>query len=210
MTHMTSAVWTSSNGSQCSKTFMRNSTITILTAKREWSAKSWKNPNTTETWPSNSNLDSSKLPLCIFTSFFSYVFILTSFLNMPRFDEFLSKVCFYDFLNKQRYQLALFQCRLFFHKYAKTCHSFSRVFQVFCFSKALPVDIFTNVTFSFTDTPNTWKFCLSPTIWGNSLMNTLMPTAVLRPKRVARNSSNAPTLSRTLSRGTWAETAFKF
>ena len=72
MTHMTSAVWTSSNGSQCSKTFMRNSTITILTAKREWSAKSWKNPNTTETWPSNSNLDSSKLPLCIFTSFFSY------------------------------------------------------------------------------------------------------------------------------------------
>ena len=38
---------------------------------------------------------------------------------MPRFDKFLSKPCFNDFLNKQRYQLALFQCRLFFHKYAK-------------------------------------------------------------------------------------------
>ena len=118
MTHMTSAVWTSSNGSQCSKTFMRNSTITILTAKREWSAKSWKNPNTTETWPSNSNLDSSKLPLCIFTSFFSYyVFMFFKYASFWR--VFFSKLCFNDFLNKQRYQLAHFQCRLFFYKYAK-------------------------------------------------------------------------------------------
>lgn len=134
MTHMTSAVWTSSNGSQCSKTFMRNSTITILTAKREWSAKSWKNPNTTETWPSNSNLDSSKLPLCIFTSFFSYyVFMFFKYASFWR--VFFSKLCFNDFLNKQRYQLAHFQCRLFFYKYAKYLpfifHEFLKFFFLF-------------------------------------------------------------------------------
>ena len=58
--------------------------------------------------------------------------------------------------------------------------------------------------------PNTWKSCLFPTIWGNSLTNTWMPTPVPSNKRLARNSSNAPTPSRTPSRGTWTATACKF
>ena len=39
---------------------MKNSTITILIAKSDWSAKSWENPNISEEWPRNSRTDSSK------------------------------------------------------------------------------------------------------------------------------------------------------
>ena len=62
----------------------------------------------------------------------------------------------------------------------------------------------------FADTPNTWKSCLSPTTWGNFWMSTWMPTHALTKTRPARNSSNAPTPSATLPRGTWAATTCKY
>ena len=57
--------------------------------------------------------------------------------------------------------------------------------------------------------PNIWKSSACLMIWGNSSMNTWMPTAALTNKRNVPNSSNAPTASRIPSRGTSMATACK-
>ena len=85
MTDMTTTVWTSSNGSPCSKTSMRNSTTMTWTAKRGWSARSWGNPNTMATWPKSSNLDSSKFTTFCKNCFSIWIFVLIC-INWPCFN----------------------------------------------------------------------------------------------------------------------------
>ena len=57
--------------------------------------------------------------------------------------------------------------------------------------------------------PNIWKSSACLMIWGNSSMNTWMPTAALTNKRNVPNSSNAPTPLRIRSKGTSMATACK-
>ena len=59
------------------------------------------------------------------------------------------------------------------------------------------------------DMPNIWKSSACLMIWGNSSMNTWMPTAALTNKRNVPNSSNAPTPLRIRSKGTSMATACK-
>ena len=76
MMDMTTMVSISFNGSPCSKTFMKNLTTMIWTAKRGSSVKSWENLNILATWPKNSNLDFSKLKKLLKTKIFKLVYTI--------------------------------------------------------------------------------------------------------------------------------------
>jgi len=108
---------TFSNGSPCSRKFMRSSTTTMLTARSCWSVRFSRMRNTLEMFPEDCKMDLSKFVVLSFARYSILHFVSPSrlakyleVLNMP--DEFRELLD--EYMDASERSLGQKECREFF------------------------------------------------------------------------------------------------